>query len=657
LTSLKKLWAFIDPSPKLYIWISWLVIASGIILRFINLEADPPFWMDHWIGDEAYYLHNARNNYLFDVWTMDEINHGLYFSPLWSILQYGIFKFLGLNFFSFRILSAIFGSLTIVFFYRFIKTYFTPQQTFWAVIFTSYSSLSLHFSRVALGESFTLFFLLVALWLWMDSLSKTGKVKKYFCLASGFLLGLSLFFKITAIFNLSIFLILWLFQWRRKKINYQTILLFAAGFSCTQPAWIVLNWVSERNWWTFLFNISDYNIIKPGASFIWNLLNIQYWLTNFLWGSHPILWILFLVYLLWLMDRILVKKEGLHSLHPLEEVALAILAGGAISTFFLTYQPEQRILPGIWALSLLASILLSLTRKFQLDFHNIKDSLKSQSIWIRLGRMLILVFPLFFFIIYSISGLTERLPWNIGERSGIGFKGMAIVCSPLWIIGAIFSVHSKKFCQIIYWGSFLSLIFLGLSRFLVNLQWYFGLDINQVQPLDVRQKNVLLILFPVIIVGIVFLMRFNKRIIWKKTKMSLSLVVGLFGVIHFFQGMAPIIFPRYSVNELSKHIATYKNIEGILSSYHQTPLLLTRARLFIINNNSSYTTRLMDGRHYFGFNLVEALPKDTNWDWHYLNSWSKQYPLPKESKLIAVFRIGHFGFQQFPRYTFALWEF
>ncbi len=567
-----------EKSTKIYIRLTWIVIAAGILLRFLNLEADFPFWMKHSFADEASYVLNARNNFLYGHWIIDQYNQGLYVSPLLTGLEFLSLKLFGLSFWSLHFFPALLGSLSLVLFYQLIKEYLRPAQVLMATLFVSFSSLYLHFSRVALGEVFYLFFMLISLFFWMKAARPTHPKRVLFSLASGFFFGVALWAKFAAVNHFPIFCILWFFQWRRGEVRLKEAFFFLAGFSLTLPAWGILQLLTQGQWWQYISGFSKYNFLGSKIPIISYLLNIHLYLTNWMFGSHPILWILLLGYLLWLIHRILVQRQGLKDLNPMEVLSLALLLGGFMASFWSSYQPEQRILSSIWSLSILASLLLTyegpIKLNFDLVFKAIKDRPSRQS-YLLIG---ISVFPLWFFLAYVLSGITEKLPVHLWGQPGLGLLKISFLSSPLWMAGWILSNRNKLVWRISLIGSITASVLFGISPLLVKLQVYFGIKGNQVLELVLWQKQIGLTTLPILlIVCLLSVKGFKEVLVWKTSRLRLGIILTIFLLFHFWQGMMPIVKPTYTIRQAATNLAKVSGLEKVYVVSYYTPLLLTRS--------------------------------------------------------------------------------
>jgi hypothetical protein len=647
---------------NLYRWISCLVLALGIGLRFFNLEADPPFWMEHCVPDEATYVQNARNKFLFDQWIIDEHNQGLYACPLLTGLEYLSLRFFGLSFWSFHFFPALLGSLSLILFYQLIKKYLKPQQTLLATFFFSFSSLYLHFSRVALGEVFFLFFLLYSLFFWMKATSPPYPKRVLFSALSGFFFGLALLSKIAAFNHITVFFILWLFQWRRGEIRLKDPVLFFAGFSLSLPPWGILHLLTQGQWWQYVSGFSSYNFLGSKIPIISYLLNIHLYLTNWLFGSHPILWILFLGYLLWLIHRILVQKQGMKDFNSMEVMSLALFLGGFFASFWSSYQPEQRILSSIWSLSILASLLLTHEPPIKIKFDQIFQAVKDRPSW--QGHLLtcLAVFPLWFFLAYVISGRTEKIPIILWGKPGLSLLKVSVLFFPLWITGCILSYRKKMILRIFLIGSVVALLFFGMSPLLLNLQIFFGIGVDQVLHLDLWKKQIGLLMLPILLAVCLISCRwFKEVVVWRASSLRMGTIIIIFFLFHFWLGILPIVNPTYTIRKMADDLAKEPGLKRVYSVSFYYPLLLTRARLITVFSNNSFSLNIKDylsSRESFALNLVDKIPKGmSEFNINYLVSWEKEFPLPPGRRLVGIYEICPFGLTENHRYTLALWKY
>jgi 4-amino-4-deoxy-L-arabinose transferase-like glycosyltransferase len=92
------------------------IFAIGIAMRTLWLRADPPVFDPVGIvwHDEGAWVHNARNQALWGVWRTDAWNP-VFVTPVFTALEYGAFKTLGVGLWQARTVPVISGIATIAF--------------------------------------------------------------------------------------------------------------------------------------------------------------------------------------------------------------------------------------------------------------------------------------------------------------------------------------------------------------------------------------------------------------------------------------------------------------------------------------------------------------------------------------------------------------
>ncbi|MCS7064834.1 MAG: hypothetical protein NZL85_01025, partial [Fimbriimonadales bacterium] len=98
----------------------WLIVIPifvvAIGLRFYSLDADPDWrldWNPGLLTDEAFYMHNARNQTLFGQANLDEFNNAV-LSPLVHAVHGWVFAHFGVGYVQGRAVSVVLGLLSIV---------------------------------------------------------------------------------------------------------------------------------------------------------------------------------------------------------------------------------------------------------------------------------------------------------------------------------------------------------------------------------------------------------------------------------------------------------------------------------------------------------------------------------------------------------------
>ena len=95
-------------SPRIY-WLSLGVIITGILLRFLCLDADPRYY--EWVGyitDEGRWIQHARNLALHGTLVdSSRMNFHLFMAPLFELSNYLVFELLGVSLLTSRIFTAL----------------------------------------------------------------------------------------------------------------------------------------------------------------------------------------------------------------------------------------------------------------------------------------------------------------------------------------------------------------------------------------------------------------------------------------------------------------------------------------------------------------------------------------------------------------------
>lgn len=156
-----------------------LIFTLGFILRFYQLGNNPPSldWDEASLGYNAYSLLKTGKDEYGTLWPLAIRSFGDYKPPLYTYLSIFPILIFGLNEFSTRFISALFGSLAIVIGYLLVKELFPKKSFIFYFLFSFFFSLSpwhLQFSRVAFEANLALFFLMLGIWLFLKGVS-SGK--------------------------------------------------------------------------------------------------------------------------------------------------------------------------------------------------------------------------------------------------------------------------------------------------------------------------------------------------------------------------------------------------------------------------------------------------------------------------------------------------
>jgi 4-amino-4-deoxy-L-arabinose transferase-like glycosyltransferase len=141
------------------------VLAVVVILpRVLFLDADPPWDLHiHFITDEGWWAHNARQQALFGRWIMDDHNPPLWSTPVYSFLLWLVYQVLGVGLYQTRLLSGLAGVATCFAVYGFVRHEATPRAAFVSALVLGTGYFMLSNNRVAFTESLQLAFVVIAI--------------------------------------------------------------------------------------------------------------------------------------------------------------------------------------------------------------------------------------------------------------------------------------------------------------------------------------------------------------------------------------------------------------------------------------------------------------------------------------------------------------
>ena len=135
------------------------VFLLSVLVRVLNLGLDPSILLDSGqVGDEGYWVYNARNLALFGKTADDDFYHDFAAAPVFSLFSLISFTLLGVGFWQARLVSALAGATTVFFAYK-LALPFGRKVAILAVVFVSFNTLLLLHNRLAVGESLSYAFL------------------------------------------------------------------------------------------------------------------------------------------------------------------------------------------------------------------------------------------------------------------------------------------------------------------------------------------------------------------------------------------------------------------------------------------------------------------------------------------------------------------
>ncbi len=140
-----------------------------LLVRLVALASDPPAWLSWSTGlytDEGFYTLDARHEALFGTWAPGNF-HDRLLSPLLSVLQQGMFSLFGVGLVQARLLSVVFGLLTVCVLWLGLRRAFGTKTADYGALFLGLAPPFALYNRTALQETPTVFWLVLAFTLWV----------------------------------------------------------------------------------------------------------------------------------------------------------------------------------------------------------------------------------------------------------------------------------------------------------------------------------------------------------------------------------------------------------------------------------------------------------------------------------------------------------
>jgi len=255
------------------------VLVIGIILRFALSI------LYHVSGDACWNLSIAKfigENYRIPLF--ENLGRDGVFSrgPLFHIIGavffnvFGIFGASAANF-GLKMVSPLFGSLTLILFYNLVKKFYNEKITFLAVLILTFFPLHMYYSTISYADSTLAFFALLSVFLISRS--------KY--ILASIVAGLTVLVKIEGLFMIPLLLVMIIYKNRTntKAILQRGIAFLAISFAVYIPL-LIRNFIFLGNpVWPFLVQfIGGYPVVEKtyiSASFM-NLFNIFNVITPYL---------------------------------------------------------------------------------------------------------------------------------------------------------------------------------------------------------------------------------------------------------------------------------------------------------------------------------------------------------------------------------------
>lgn len=267
-------------------WFFVLCVILALLVRILWLDSDPPILLSYGnIGDEGLWTHNARLRVLFGERTIDDFSHDYAVAPLFSWIVEASFRLFGVSFFAARLPSALFGFLTTLIAFDFVRRISRGIKRNLALLIVSVHTPLLVHQRLAVGESLTIFFLTLSWWV----LVYGQKRMHYLC--GGMILGFAILAKFTSIQYLGVFILLILMAWFVEKHHTKAIYFFL-GLFVVGVFTALYSWSEWKNIQLIHSTFSRWYALSASPSLIQafsHVMNHPFWGSPFMigivWGA------------------------------------------------------------------------------------------------------------------------------------------------------------------------------------------------------------------------------------------------------------------------------------------------------------------------------------------------------------------------------------
>lgn len=197
------------------------IILVAALLRFYSLGADPSILLDSGqVGDEGYWLYNARNLATFGQTAKDNFYHDFAAAPVFSFAAYLSFLIFKTGFWQARLVSAIAGLITVFMTYKIAKR-ISLEVALLSTLLVSINTMLLLHNRLAVGESLSIMFATLGFFFLMSAKRES---------LSGAAFAFSILSKTTSFLYLPSAGLLLLSNLRQREQTVKNIIRFSVPF-------------------------------------------------------------------------------------------------------------------------------------------------------------------------------------------------------------------------------------------------------------------------------------------------------------------------------------------------------------------------------------------------------------------------------------------
>ena len=175
----------------------WAFLLACLVFRLIAIDSDPPPWLSWSTGlytDEGFYTLDARHEVLFGTLAPGTF-HDRLLSPFLSMLQQGVFAVFGAGILQARLISVVFGMLSVIVFWVGLRRAYGVKVADAGACFLGLAPPFLLYNRTALQETPTVFWLVLAFTLWTFATTQNEQRKALFYALAGSCVGAAVVFK------------------------------------------------------------------------------------------------------------------------------------------------------------------------------------------------------------------------------------------------------------------------------------------------------------------------------------------------------------------------------------------------------------------------------------------------------------------------------
>jgi hypothetical protein len=339
-----------------------LILLFSIGLRINAPRADLPSHLTFSgsiLTDEGNQCHNSRSKALYGEWFPDDWKITNY-NPVLPWIKYAVFKVFGVGLLQLRLVNYIFASLSLLFFFLTLKSYFGQHLRFalLGTLLLGTNFLYLMYNKIGTFETSIIFWVILTLY-FLEKYRCNNRV--LFLVLAGASTFMTLIFKSIMAYILPLpfaaYILVQLVKPGEEKISLKKgvldFLFILLGMMALFLPWYIFHYLPNREWiisspGQFMGNLIFPKSVKMAVD---NILNFSYpWQKQFY--KIPIIWLGALLYIPFFYRRLLTKKTDL------TEIGYVLFFFAHTAMFsVMTYRPTRYFIPVIPAMVWMAVML------------------------------------------------------------------------------------------------------------------------------------------------------------------------------------------------------------------------------------------------------------------------------------------------------------